>query len=247
MKYNFPTDDDFYNDFAAIKTCHGNTAEIIALYRQSSATDTDLFGQSLIDRFPERTIAVVANPQTALLAALERPRYRNEEILWVATCNEMLTEDHLAPLLHRKVDFWPTARQYNQWEHLVYLIDTNYLSFFKYTYVCDVFVTFQAYADRFAPQFARLAKPDADISTVLSLPDLLRRLFFSTIFSCLRPHFLSCTCRMTWFERLMLMSEAQIAYEQFRLEALVPFTDSQPAPEPKPEPKPARTYYWRLS
>lgn len=72
---------------------------------------TCLFGEHLLPRYPQHTVALVESPKNAVFGALEMP-----ELLWIAVGSKsMLTRERLKPLRHCNVIVFPDRDAISLW------------------------------------------------------------------------------------------------------------------------------------
>lgn len=101
--------------FARLKACFGDSWLLHCYEYLSRDSDKPLFGQRLVECYPERLVYVVARPETAVYCALMNVPLHPRRAIWVATGSTRLTDAHLEPLVGHDVIFMPTGRQYGQW------------------------------------------------------------------------------------------------------------------------------------
>ena len=147
------------------------TDAVINAYLSRADMDSNLVGESLMRELPQKAVAVVSSPLTAILCTMYYLQvWEGAEVpVWVATCDNDLTEAHISALAGRDCYFYPTAAQYLQWQECV---SHKRETLGKVAYVHDGLFL----ANRHCPQ---KIKEDSDLSSIVALPFEVSSLFMS--------------------------------------------------------------------
>lgn len=147
------------------------TDAVVNAYLLRVNLDNVFFGESLMRELPEKAVAVVSSPLTAILCTMNYLQvWEGAEVpVWVATCDNDLTEAHISALAGRDCYFYPTATQYPQWRECV---TKNREMVGNVAYVHDGLFL----ANRHCPQ---KIKEDSDLSSIVALPFEVSSLFMS--------------------------------------------------------------------
>lgn len=147
------------------------TDAVINAYLSRAERDKTLFGVSLMRELPQKAVAVVSSPLTAILCTMYYLQvWEGAEVpVWVALNGNTLTEAHILALAGRDCYFYPTATQYSQWRECV---SQHRETLGKVAYVHDGLFL----ANRHCPQ---KIKEDSDLSSIVALPFEVSSLFMS--------------------------------------------------------------------
>lgn len=151
-----------------------NTAYVNAVldaYLYRVENDKILFGENVMQELPQKAVAVVSSPLTAILCTMNYLQvWEGAEVpVWVATNGDRLNEAHILGLKGRDCYFYPTATQYTQWQDCV----SQYREILgNVAYVNDGLFL----ANRHCPKFV---KDDSDLSCIVTLPFETASLFMS--------------------------------------------------------------------
>lgn len=82
---------------------------------QLERTDKVLFGQHLLNRYPDKAVCIVESEKSALICACRYPQY-----LWMASggCG-YLNAEKIRPLKKRRVVLFPDSGEYTQWKSVM--------------------------------------------------------------------------------------------------------------------------------
>lgn len=146
------------------------TDAVIDAYLSRAELDNTLFGESLMKELPEKAVAVVSSPLTAILCTMNYLQvWEGAEVpVWIALNGDKLNEAHILGLNGRDCYFYPTAAQYHQWRDCV----STFRSLLGTAYVHDGLFL----ANRHCPLFIR---EDSDLSCIVTLPFEVSSLFMS--------------------------------------------------------------------
>ena len=147
------------------------TDAVINAYLSRADMDSNLVGESLMRELPQKAVAVVSSPLTAILCTMYYLQvWEGAEVpVWVATSDNDLTEAHISALAGRDCYFYPTATQFLPWKESVSSF-RNVLG--SVAYVHDGLFL----ANRHSPQ---KIKEDSDLSSIVALPFEVSSLFMS--------------------------------------------------------------------
>lgn len=158
-KTNHPLYDRYYTD------------TVVDAYLSRVDDDNVLFGECLMRALPEKAVAVVSSPLTAILCTMNYLQvWEGAEVpVWVAVNGDWLNETHILALAGRDCYFYPAACQYHQWRECV---STCCDVLGNVAYVHDGLFL----AHRHCP--TRI-KEDSDLSCIVTLPFDVASLFMS--------------------------------------------------------------------
>ena len=147
------------------------TDVVVNAYLSRVDLDNVFFGESLMRELPQKAVAVVSSPLTAILCTMDYLQvWEGAEVpVWVAVNGDKLNETHISGLNGRDCYFYPTATQYWQW---VDCVSRNREILGNVAYVHDgLFLSY-----RHCPNVIR---EDSDLSSVVTLPFELSSLFMA--------------------------------------------------------------------
>ena len=147
------------------------TDAVVNAYLLRVNLDNVFFGEALMQELPEKAVAVVSSPLTAILCTMNYLQvWEGAEVpVWVAINGDKLNETHILGLSGRDCYFYPTAAQYSQWRECV---SQHRETLGKVAYVHDGLFL----AHRHCPMFI---KEDSDLSCIVTLPFETASLFMS--------------------------------------------------------------------
>ena len=90
---------------------------VVGEYIRSAKTDKHFIGETLMHENPDKPVAIVSSPLTAILCTmLYLQIFKGAEVpVWVAINADRLNETHILALDGRDCYFYPTAGQHPQW------------------------------------------------------------------------------------------------------------------------------------
>lgn len=135
---------------------------VVGEYIRSAKTDKHLIGETLMHENPDKPVAIVSSPLTAILCTmLYLQIFKGAEVpVWVAINTDRLNETHILALDGRDCYFYATAGQYEQWCDCV---SENRVILGNVAYVHDGLFL----AHRFCP---KVIKEDSDLASIVTLP-----------------------------------------------------------------------------
>lgn len=144
---------------------------VLDAYLRRVESDNVFFGESLMRDLPQKAVAIVSSPLTAILCTMDYLQvWEGAEVpVWVAINGDKLNETHILGLNGRDCYFYTTAAQYLQWQECV---SQHRETLGKVAYVHDGLFL----AHRHCPKFI---KEDSDLSVIVTLPFETASLFMS--------------------------------------------------------------------